>query len=493
MMNRLQIGTSIIFALIISACSAPEQDDGQSPLKLEAVVVDGYVMRGLAYIDEKDNKIKDSFETSKANTDSSGRLSKGIDKDGADVNYCETYDSDGKLSEKCFKVVTGQSNPIIRVTGGYNKSIGEEFIGTLSIKLDVSKARSSSSATVISPITSLLVSVEDAAALGTTEELTQAELNSDYLDFSSTLSAEKRLQLVKMALQLHKSTDVIFTTLNGSYSGAFGDEGGLPSDGTPFVYEAIVENLDTGTVDTLLTSDAGQLAVVSSSLTLLNESATNGNVTPVSMSTSDRELVAAKGVTISTFVSNLIAAATLPTDAVAAKAYVNARERAIEVVTALLRVNAATDQPVVDAINAATQNADKDTYLINLENSKFNLVSLVSKFQNGTYLSAADADFSNRAELNLSGSKTFGSDGTNIGLAFNDDGTVELTSALDLGGDLSVDAGLTGTVEEVDEYTSIVTFEPVPGVKQSYVVKSGDTAGSYYMDVDGELKEFTAP
>ena len=490
MMNRLPISLSILLVAMMSACSAPSQDDGSAPLKLEAVVVDGYVMRGLAYVDEKDNKIKDSFETAKANTDSNGRLGKGIDSEGATVDYCKTYDSEGDLSEKCFKVVTGQSNPVIRVTGGYNKSIGEKFVGTLSLKLDVSKARSSSGKTVISPITSLLVSVDDVAALATTEELSAAELNSDYLDFSSTQTAEKRLQLVKMALQLHKSADVIFTTLNGSYSGAFGDEGGLPSDGTPFVYEAIAANLDTGTVNTLMTSNAGQLDVVTSSLTLLNESAANGNVSSVTMNSSDRELVAAKGVTISTFVSDLIAAASLPTDAVAAKSYVNARERAIEVVTSLLRVNEATDQPVVDAINAATQNADKDTYLTNLENSKFNLVSLVSKFQNGTYVSAADADFSNRTALDLEGTLDLTSeDGDGIVLDITGD-TVTLGADLDLGGDVSVGAGLEGEIEQVDEYTSIVTFEPVPGVKQSYVVKANDDGTGYYMDMGGELVEF---
>ncbi len=485
MFEKISFIAAVLIIIGLVGCAVPDQDNGSADMQLSIRAIDGYITRGKLFQDFDQDGIKDTGEVgSAAQTDKDGYTSSSPTggEGGAAVDHCAEGADE---PENCFKLSAGQAEAMIRISGGYSKTISESFIGVLSRKVAIKNV--SSSVLVVSPITSLMSTMTDAEinTFVATEanDLTAADMNSDYLDFSSSQTFAKRTALFKMALLLHKSADLMGVTLNSALFG-----GNLPLDPTHLAYAAIQENLGTRKVADVLVSSAN--TVIASAISNMNTSATAEGVTTTgatsNTATSDKLDV------LSLFVSTLFA-----TD-LSSQADAYSRARAIEVVVNLMRSNniaTVANDAINRAVAAATTDPDASTYLTNLENDKFSLTSLVNKFLNGTYVNASSADYSARASIDTSSPINIADGaGSSVGLTFNEDGTMALTGSLDLGGETSASftAGdpLNGTYEQIDNGTIVMTVEPIPGVTESYVLKTNDDGTGYLVDIGGELVEW---
>ncbi len=497
MFEKISFIAAVLAVSGLVACAAPDQDNGSADIQVSIRAIDGYVTRGQIYQDFDQDGIKDTGEVgSAAQTDKDGYTSSSPTGGEADVSvdHCAT---DAKEPENCFKVSAGQAEAMVRVFGGYSKTISESFVGVISRKIAVNSI-AANSVLVISPITSLMSTMTDIeiTRFVTTEAggLTAADMNSDYLNFSNNLTPAKRTALLKMALLLHKSADVMSVTLNSAlFNNRFGDSAGLPSDATHLVYLAIQENLGNATIEELIASNTN--AVIAAAINKMSEVSTNADLAGSNATSNSASFT--KIVALSSFISTLFTSdLTFPANNPKGDAY--SRARAIEVVVNLMRSNSITTAPnnaINRALQAATTDSDSATYLSNLQNDKFSLTSLVNKFLAGTYVDASSADYSARASLDTSSPINIADGGgSSVGINFNEDGTMSLTGTLDLGGETSATftegEPLNGTYEQIDDGTIVMTVEPIPGITQSYVMKTNDDGTGYLVDIGGELVEW---
>lgn len=497
MFEKISFIAAVLAVLGLVGCAAPDQDNGSADIQVSIRAIDGYITRAQIFQDFDQDGIKDTGEVgSAAQTDKDGYTSSSPTggQDDASVDHCA---ADATEPENCFKVSAGQAEAMVRVSSGYSKTISESFVGVISRKIAVNSI-SANSVLVISPITSLMSTMTDIeiARFVITEagDLTAADMSSDYLNFANDLTPAKRTALFSMALLLHKSADVISVTLNSAlFGGRFGDSAGLPNDATHLVYLAIQENLGTVKIADVMANNAN--VVIAAAISKMSEVSTNVGL--VGSNATSNSATFTKIVALSSLISTLFASdLTFPTDNPKGDAY--SRARAIEVVVNLMRSNGMTTAPnnaINRALQAATTDADSATYLSNLQNDKFSLTSLVNKFLAGTYVDASSADYSARASLDTSSPINIADGGgSSVGIEFNEDGTMSLTGTLDLGGETSATftegEPLNGTYEQIDDGTIIMTVEPIPGVSQSYVMKTNDDGTGYLVDICGELVEW---
>ena len=268
----LSIGAAM---LSLSGCGITPQDDGlgaSSAKPLSAVVVDGYLAGAVVFVDVNENNKLDAWET-RALTDNDGYFSYNPTKTPA-VNYCELAASDSR-SIHCLKAPAGYDEVMVRMTGGYDLATVEPFTGTISMRMDVTSSVVTSPVAA-TPITGLLAEMTDVqrTAFFTDMGIDEADMTADFLDYSNSLTAAQRRDLLRTALKAHKVADVMATLLDPELDqtqstdvGFFGVDEGIPADGSIYVYQALADSIDaTDTLDVILADQAKTKALITAAV-----------------------------------------------------------------------------------------------------------------------------------------------------------------------------------------------------------------------------------
>ena len=540
--------------LTLMGCGVTSQDNGTGAAgagAVSGVAVDGYIAFSVVYVDTNKNNKLDVWE-SRALTDGEGYFTYNPNNPDGSKNYCELAETH-KNYKHCLKIPAGYEEVMIRMTQGYDLSTTEPFTGTLSMMVS---SNSSDLATINAgtPVTGLMaeMSSDEKTSFLTAEGITSiAEL--DFLNFGtdnvfSTIESE-RLTMLTLAMRIHKIADSIAGYLDSALNTSLGrtDDGifdvaeGMPTDGSVYVYKAIVERMTSQnkTVTELLT-DANELeGIISSSIANMKEaiealdSGNNFDFTAGTYSDPSITQLAAdekrlSDVIAAAFTSPLVAAGSYTNSASATVDYTieddaKGRIRAVDIMAYLIRSNAGAN-----AITNAETLAGDATYLANLKSPKVDVAGLKSKFVNvasPTDLDATAADYDARQSFTqLFGTTTTGFTGSDgqaaneggfagnelnigegtdsVGVAFvgeTDDatsGTMSIDASFADGEFASEDGSATqleGTWEQLDEYTMLMNIE-VAGVVQPVIIKptlddQGNTA--YYYDMGGEQQVWT--
>jgi len=544
--------------LALMGCGVTSQDSGTGEAgagAVSGVAIDGYVARAVVYVDTNENNKLDVWET-RALTDSRGYFTYSpayVDKNGdtvAAVNYCE-LDTAHNDYTYCLKIPAGYDEVMVRMTQGIDLTTLDPFTGTLSMMVS-SNSSTIDEVLVGTPITGLLaeMTTEQKTHFYATETDIDADLAKlDFLDFDTTdLMAEAdRLELLKLALKIHKVADSIAGILDanlaqGTDDNLFGVKEGIPTDASIYVYRAIAEKITASKGVSALFADQDDMAgIVSQAWFKMSEVVSAYNLdnpddvytipsdpdfTPIA--TDSLRLAAGIG---SVFTSALTAAGSYTdTDGVTQNYTIaddaKARIRAIDILASLIRSGA--DAAAIT--NAETLLSDA-TYLGNLKSPKVDITGLKTKFTatgNVGSITAADANYDSRqsfTELFGDESLTAGltgldggaanedgfagntlgmsDNGDSVGISFNsvdEDGNTVTdatsgTMTIDASfaeGDFASDSGepleLEGTWEQIDEYTMLMNVE-VAGVVEPVIVKptlTDDGQAAYYFDLGGE-------
>lgn len=214
MKNRVITPLLLAATAGLAACSASEQDTGSNNtniatgLKLSGTVVDGYLARAVAYIDTNNNAKLDTWEPW-ALTDKQGRVSKAADG----TNYCTSTVAEHQDYCLTGNLVKG-STVVVRLTGGYDSVTGEPFSGSMSSTMTVG-ADGTVSGFTGTPLTTFVSTLSDTDAQNLADDLgvTVDELKGD---FYAQTDPAKRDKLTKAALKIHKTIDVMATTLKNA-------------------------------------------------------------------------------------------------------------------------------------------------------------------------------------------------------------------------------------------------------------------------------------
>ncbi|MBD3670849.1 MAG: hypothetical protein HUJ29_08745 [Gammaproteobacteria bacterium] len=464
--------------VLLAACGAPNQDGG-NPSTLSGLAVDGYVAGATVYLDITGDGVLDPFEP-RARTDADGYF--GVAQDG--TNYCT---SSNTTHEKYCLRTGAYSGELIRIKGGIDTLTGEPFRGVLT------RAADAASSQITSPLTSLLgymtaaqvtafLNAENTAA-GTS--LTEADLNADLLDISTTTDAAQN-HLIRTAWLVHKSVHVMATELKRRYTDANTSNAALANDFSPYVYEAMVtawEAASNPDMETFLGTTANVDATLGtpggSGAAGLIES--NGGV-------NDGGAIAADMATRIGHLLSLIGDAShfsLGSTATHTVAEIEARGRAIEVLTIMLTQTALSANEaaaIADLITGAT--------LTNLQNASADVAQIAADY---IATGSATTDYSSRSDLStaLSGAGinastpttlNDGSGGTADVTIDTSNGTVNIDmSSVDIDGDGNPDTvSLPGTITAVNDYTSVMTLD-VLGSEQTIILET-DASGNLVVD-----------
>lgn len=231
------------FAAIIglSSCGGTGQDNGQTtqqPQTVNGLAIDGYLARSLVFIDYDNNRTRDPWEPY-AFTDDDGYFSFN---QKTNTDYCAaTAPANQKIF--CLRSNRGLSGVVIRIDGGYDVMTGEPFYGQLSRRLG-GNSTSSQDPTVISPITSLLTDIQSEItqnAILTAMNLSESDLNEDYLDSSTGINPG----LLNKAVKLHKTVALISQAVGESYSD-LGSQPGAMNDASALVYKHLALQIAAG-------------------------------------------------------------------------------------------------------------------------------------------------------------------------------------------------------------------------------------------------------
>lgn len=522
-------------AALLSACGLDAQDEGRgSATVFHGRVVDGYVAGALVYVDTNDNAKLDAWED-RAFTDRDGYYSYNP---VSSTDYCAaTTPEDDRIH--CLRI-SADDTALIRMVGGYDMTTGEPFVGTLTMKVAVSAGASATAPVTGSPLTTLLRHMTDAqtAAYVTAEDtaagligLTLTDLQADFLNIGTATTDAQRWS-VKLAWQAHKVADVIGSVLANSYnatkpSGAYdgiGKNSDLPRDATSFVYAAIVTEMaklasmpDLNTFLSNATNESAVIATAEAALVARIAEVNAVTVATVTPTTAVLPSLNQRAANLAAMIQTLFGG-NIDASAVAARA------RAIEVATAVARDPAVTDENIVTAaMNAATDVTNGAAYLTNMASPKTDIAGLTKKFKAGTYAGPADADYSSRTAIDSLTTGGAGLDGQQLALdqgtdsvamvfatdaGSTDSGTVTLNVAsfsgsgndsifqtTDANGDGQPDpVAVPGTWEKLNDYSLLLTLEPVPGVTEQVIVKPSlneQNQTVYYFDYGGEQKQWT--
>ncbi|MDH5230515.1 MAG: hypothetical protein OEY38_10665 [Gammaproteobacteria bacterium] len=537
--SKFYIAGAAAMVALMASC-AVDQDSGASNSvnALYGRAVDGYLAGSLIYVDSNENGKLDVWEE-RGVTDIQGFI-------GYNPNSTTDYCADGVAVDKaihCLKIVSDKE-VTLRVVGGYDLSTSAPFTGSMYFKVDA-KTSSISNLLVSSPIQSLMALLSDAdkATMLTNENtastltLTSADLASDFMAFVNPANVTaQEVWLVKLAIELQKTTDIIGGNLAASYSGStgykgFGESGGLPDDGNGFVYQAIANRFATvapsTSMNAFITSDINNIINEASNLAAAKLALLNDLQTAVTPNTA---LVA----TLNSRVTNMLAriqdifvtnSATLLGATITA-AQMNGGIRAIDAITRLSADPAQTD---VGTIATVITFSNDPTYITNLANPGADVLDVVAEVKAGTVTVVGDVDnYAARSTVdsivpgnNLDGQQLALEDGTNsVALQFTggvdtdldgsaDEGTLtlqidafstgggnDLFTPTDSDGDGVADPiSITGDWQKLDDYSMLLTIEPVPGVTETLIVKpSVDELGNtiYNFDLGGETIEWNA-
>ena len=544
--------------MAMSGCGITPQDEGlgaSSAKPMSGVVVDGYLAGAIVYIDVNENNKLDAWEK-RALTDTKGYFSFNPI---TGVNYCSDFaETDAKYIH-CLKAPSGYDSVMVRMTGGYDLATVEPFTGTISMMVDVTTAVIDTPM-VATPITGLMSEMsEDQKLQFMTDEGITDVAHKDFLNYSSPLvagadaatDAVDRRKLLNIALKAHKIADVAANLLDSYYDqsqsvdvGFFGIDENIPTDGSLYVYRAMVSQISATNSLTSILSDATKLtAVINQAILNMNGVVEDYNdrlphdlttdelsnpadafVTPATLDGAAVTAIVNKLLKISQTVETVFGTS-VTLDGAALSDDVISRIRAIDAVVSLTRNGEAAG-----AVDNAVTLAGDSAYLTNLRFAGTDMVSLKKKFvaTPGSVV-AADADYSTResfTSLIAGGGSPFtgtgGGTANDQGFAGNtldltkdsadpaaeavtidflavdsdgnpdlaaDNGTMKI-SASSLGGDYATNDGsdliLDGTWEKIDDYTMLMNVEVTDGVFEPVIVKPNDDGTGYYFDLGGD-------
>ncbi len=547
----------ITLTSLMGGCSVTEQDVGlgNDPV-LGGRAVDGYIARAIVFVDSNENGVLEAWE-SRAFTDGDGYFTNNPGEDVKDplddINYCAA-DTPRSLAIHCLRFPIGLDESLIRVLGGYDITTSEPFKGMMTLRAspntDVSLLNNSS------PITSLLAMMnqEDINALAVSIGYADASpLMQDFLqhleDIDESVQEKTRRELTGIALQAHKMVDVLAHYLETLLSAnKFGDSKGLPEDSTPFVYQAMAAEISTQLatdssfdLNTFFKTNTRIKAVIEKAAELIEKIVKNDDeAVSISLPDDDVKLIVAnRTVELAEFIQTLFSAdQIINIDSLTDKQDIQARLRAIEVVTTLLRkqINITSSPEKSAEVKSAIDLAAETDYLNNLSSDNVDIQDLASiistDVKNGVITSTDVADFKDRKSmqeqlalerpiteiidktapakeafsLNLT-EKTDTNvssavEEDNVGFTFNTDGT--LTANIKFSGDQSSDFNidttkekengepgepLPGTWEPINDTTMLVNIE-VAGVMQPVIVKTDSDGSGYKFDYGGKLIEW---
>ena len=534
--NLYAISISAVI-LAMTGCGITPQDDGlgnSSSKPMSGVVVDGYLAGAIVYVDVNENNMLDAWEK-RALTDTKGYFTFNPI---TDVNYCELPETDSKFIH-CLKAPSGYSEVMLRMTKGYDLATVEPFTGTISIRANVSSA-DVNIPIVATPVSGLLSEMNTAEQTQflSDEGITDVAA-TDFLDYTNTLIADDRRKLLNIALKAHKVADVVADLLDPYYdqtqstaTGFFGVEENIPTDGSLYVYRAIVSQVSaTNTLSSILTDATKMDAVINQAIVNMNGviedynarlphdintdtlvSPTDAFVIPTTLDSAAITAIRDKVLNISNTVE-VVFGATVTLDSAALSDDVISRIRAIDAVVSLTR-----NGDSAAAISKAVSLASDAAYLTNLRNPAVDMASLKKRIATATdpsLLDATVANFAGRQSFSqllgsssgLTGTNTEGFGGNALDLDSGGD-AVNIDfggGGADTSGSLSIDAtfltgdyaktdatgaqeplALEGTWEKIDDYSMLMNIEVTAGVYEPVIVKPNEDGTGYYFDLGGE-------
>jgi hypothetical protein len=487
------------FAMLLFACSAPQDDGGGEGTPMMSKVVDGYLAYAIVYHDINQNGEKDTTPAEpSAITDGDGYISYNP---LTETNYCE--DPTAAVYRHCLSLNPAEDGEVvIRMLGGYDVINAVPFMGAMSLVADVNSI-TPSNIPVASPLSSLMEKMTSSqkATFLTNESLTETSAGSDYIEFTQTVGATGTAQDVvvgKLALKLHKIVDVINEGLKLRFDGA----SGLPDDLSHHVYKALIlllvdTNSGASDADTLLANSTNIDSLIALAINFVEAGGYTQTATDPT-STRIRDQLAE---VVST-VDNAFAQVNNTTPTIA---QMKGAMRAIEVTTALARdYSDSSGTYIADKVNKATTIANNATFIADLgDDAKADLTVLVNKITNdpGGFDTATPTN-------NLVTRKEFtelSPGGTLIGrrLSLTDPDTPSEQVTMDFVGSTGATEGdvtisppdaepVSATWQMMDDYALLIE---VPGVDTMMVkpVTEDGTNFTYLFDFNNEIVEWDVP
>lgn len=231
---------SVATIIGLSGCGGTGQDEG-SPSgftqQFSGLVIDGYLARTTVFIDSNNNGTRDAWEA-RAFTDNDGYYSYNPI---TDTDYC-AENASAEQAQYCLVANIEYSEVVIRVDSGYDVTTGEPFLGQMSRRVNASVEEDVNDS-IISPITSLLTSVDTEAERSTL--LTSLGIGEDDLDvdyFNTDGVGSVNAPLLNTALKIHKVVAVLSDRLTDTYD-EIGEDFGTPNDASSAVYPNLAEQI----------------------------------------------------------------------------------------------------------------------------------------------------------------------------------------------------------------------------------------------------------
>ena len=246
----------------LTSCGGGDQDRGIAATQTQTfsgVAVDGHIARATVFIDSNNNGTRDAWEPF-AFTDDDGYYSRNPNT-GDD--YC-AGDANAEEQQYCLRTTSQFSNIVLRIDGGYDRLTGEPFLAQLSRRINAADI-SQTVNTVISPITTLVTSPQDANTQNTILAnigLTLNDLNIDYLNAYG--NSEVDAHLLNTALKIHKTVTVLSDRLDDNYTQMQG-ETGMPNSASLAVYQSLANEIGRNKathINATLTNPAQLLSVI---------------------------------------------------------------------------------------------------------------------------------------------------------------------------------------------------------------------------------------
>jgi len=503
--QRNGLGVAIATVLALTGCgTAVEQDKGAgTSTAFHARIVDGYLAGSLVFVDSNDNGVLDAWEE-RAFTDRDGFVSASAT--GKDYCAAGAQPTD---AVHCLKVRPADALKI-RASGGYDMSTGEPFNGAMSLDTTWAAGSDSTKPVVTSPLTTLLAGLDAAdkqtviAKLGLSADGVSAGVfGADFIKIkdSEKTSPDQRKALTA-AMQLHKTVEVISSFLTSAYAGSdttysgLGKNAALPRDASEFIYAAFAELVASKILDL----DVNHVASSPDKINLVIDSAQKKIEARVSAVTkkapadlrttaSEALMLKLRGVEggsqgragqLASLGSQSRDLFDIGTEL--SKPEVEARLRAINIVATVARDTAVIDDRVADALaatgdlgapatNLSLKEGDKNDISMKFTTTAVETVDGVTKATGGTLALDINA---------FSGSNVFNKDASST----SDPSTPPKPTSVP------------GTWEKLNDYSLLVTIEPIPGVKQQAVVKptiAADGTTKYFFDYGGKQIEWGGP
>lgn len=494
---------SVVTTLLTAVGCTTTQDQGTGASNfVSGRAIDGYITQGTVFFDVNDNNI---FEPLLGETfaylDPDGYFSYNPAPSSSPTipkDYCNSSNADDK--KYCLSAPSGAASAILRVTRGYDMATREKFVGTLSVHVEnFGQLDYKSANTNAMPINGLLAYKTETNSVFPANEVITSEtmLKTDPFRTGNGLSDADKKTLLRMAQQIHKTADVISSLVNTHTGGFFDKEGAFPRDINHFAYAAIAKAI-TGskTLDGVLTSSVDAAAIVNDTITATTDYVAKYNLDVAATAQVTLTPVSATQKTDIVTKVNKLADQTrvlFELTGAADDAYINARLRAIEVITALMR-----DTTAGTKYQNAIDESNRSLYLTRLGDVTADVGFTVKLFKDQAVYTAgsieSQIDFSARQGLtdllnqNPDGSESLSLQAPNctapcdsFGLTLNADGTASINANLSDAGITSSGSTLPATYQKIDDYTMVMNVEVSAGVTMPVTV-TVNPDGTYNYD-----------